>query len=95
MTIDFDSIAVGDSMPSYTSKPITRAQLARYAGASGDFNPLHTDETFARAIGLDSVIAHGMFISHCGRSRYGLDRKQISEKIFRAFPEHDTTRQSG
>ena len=63
MTIDFDSIAVGDSMPSYTSKPITRAQLARYAGASGDFNPLHTDETFARAIGLDSVIAHGMFIS--------------------------------
>ncbi len=63
MTIDFDSIAVGDSMPSYTSAPITRMQLARYAGASGDFNPLHTDETFARSIGLDSVIAHGMFVA--------------------------------
>jgi len=62
MHIDFNSIEVGDAIPSYTSLPITRTHLVRYAGASGDFNPLHHDETFAKAIGLKSVIAHGMFI---------------------------------
>ena len=60
--IDFDSIQVGDAIPVYTSAPITRTQLVRYAGASGDFNPLHHDETFARMIGMENVIAHGMFI---------------------------------
>lgn len=49
-------------MPAYTSAPITRSHLVRYAGASGDFNPLHHDETFARMIGMQSVIAHGMLI---------------------------------
>ena len=62
MTINFDDVKVGDEMPVYTSLPITRTHLVRYAGASGDFNPLHHDETFARAIGLESVIAHGMLI---------------------------------
>jgi acyl dehydratase len=38
---------------------VTRAQIARYAGAVGDFNPIHVDEEFARAAGLPSVIAHG------------------------------------
>jgi acyl dehydratase len=61
-TMNFDEIRIGDAMPPYTSRPITRTHLARYAGASGDFNPLHHDETFAKAIGLDTVIAHGMFI---------------------------------
>ena len=62
MTISFDTIQVGDAMPTYTSLPITRTHLVRYAGASGDFNPLHHDETFAKAIGLNTVITHGMFI---------------------------------
>jgi acyl dehydratase len=60
--INFDAIAVGDAIPVYTAAPITRTQLVRYAGASGDFNPLHHDETFTRMIGMDNVIAHGMFI---------------------------------
>lgn len=60
--IDFDAIQVGDAIPVYTSAPITRTQLVRYAGASGDFNPLHHDETFVRTIGMENVIAHGMFI---------------------------------
>lgn len=38
---------------------LTRAQVARYAGVVGDFNPVHVDEVFARSIGLPSVIAHG------------------------------------
>lgn len=62
MTIDFRTIQPGDVLPAYTASPITRTQLVRYAGASGDFNPLHHDETFVRMIGLDTVIAHGMFI---------------------------------
>ena len=40
---------------------VTRADLVRYAGASGDFNPIHWNERTARAVGLPDVIAHGMF----------------------------------
>jgi acyl dehydratase len=40
---------------------VTRADLVRYAGASGDFNPIHWNERFARSVGLPNVIAHGMF----------------------------------
>jgi acyl dehydratase len=40
---------------------VTRADLVRYAGASGDFNPIHWNERFARSVGLPDVIAHGMF----------------------------------
>jgi acyl dehydratase len=42
-----------------TVPPVTRVQIARYAGAIGDFNPMHVDEEFARAAGMPSVIAHG------------------------------------
>lgn len=62
MNVNFDDIKIGDAMPDYTSGPITRTHLVRYAGASGDFNPLHHDETFADMIGLESIIAHGMLI---------------------------------
>jgi acyl dehydratase len=40
---------------------ISRADLVKYAGASGDFNPIHWNERFARAVDLPGVIAHGMF----------------------------------
>ncbi|MGE0212966.1 MAG: MaoC/PaaZ C-terminal domain-containing protein [Parvibaculaceae bacterium] len=46
--------------PDFVFGPVTRTDLVRYAGASGDFNPLHHDETFAREAGLPSVMAHGM-----------------------------------
>jgi acyl dehydratase len=58
----FEDINVGDAMPVFTSAPITRTNLVRYAGASGDFNPLHHDETFVTLFGMQRVIAHGMFI---------------------------------
>lgn len=41
--------------------PVTRADLVAYAGASGDFNPIHWNERFATEVGLLGVIAHGMF----------------------------------
>ncbi len=39
--------------------PVSRVQIARYAGAVGDFNPIHLDDAFAQKAGLPSVIAHG------------------------------------
>ena len=40
---------------------VTRADLVRYAGASGDFNPIHWSDRVATAVGLPGVIAHGMY----------------------------------
>jgi acyl dehydratase len=54
-------IAVGDTGPVFTHGPVTVTDLVRYAGASGDFNPLHHDDGYARASGLPGVMAHGMF----------------------------------
>ena len=56
----FDAVEVGDEAPVRTHK-LTRSDLVRYAGASGDFNPMHTDEVTAKAAGLPSVFGHGMF----------------------------------
>jgi acyl dehydratase len=53
-------VEVGDKLPAQTFR-VTRADLVRYAGASGDFNPIHWSERTARAVGLPGVIAHGMF----------------------------------
>src|SRR6478672_9455710 len=54
------SVQVGDEAPSKTHK-LTRSDLVMYAGASGDFNPMHTDEMAAQGAGLPSVFGHGMF----------------------------------
>lgn len=51
--------AVGDQLPSVTAV-LTRADLVRYAGASGDFNPIHWSDRFATALGMPGVLAHGM-----------------------------------
>jgi acyl dehydratase len=54
------TIQAGDELPAQDF-PITRYDLVRYAGASGDFNPIHWNERFAKSVGLPDVIAHGMF----------------------------------
>ena len=58
--IAYADVEVGTELPA-RSFPVTRATLVRYAGASGDFNPIHWNERFAREVGLPDVIAHGMF----------------------------------
>jgi len=58
--LSFDSVNVGDTAPVLSHK-LTRTDLVMYAGASGDFNPMHTDELAAQAAGLPSVFGHGMF----------------------------------
>jgi acyl dehydratase len=52
-------LAVGQELPARDFK-ITRDSLVRYAGASGDFNPIHYRDDFAQSVGLPGVLAHGM-----------------------------------
>ncbi len=56
----YDEVEVGTELPARTF-PITRADLVRYCGASGDFNIIHWNERVAKAVGLPDVIAHGMY----------------------------------
>ena len=56
----FDEVAEGDAAPEF-SHELTRTDLVMYAGASGDFNPMHHDEVKAKEAGLPSVFGHGMF----------------------------------
>jgi acyl dehydratase len=58
--VNYDDVEVGTALPAQ-SFPVTRTTLVRYAGASGDFNPIHWNEAFATAVGLPNVIGHGMF----------------------------------
>lgn len=57
---DIDAVAVGDAVGTRTVE-VDRRTLVRYAGASGDLNPIHWNERFAAEVGLPGVIAHGMF----------------------------------
>jgi acyl dehydratase len=52
-------VEAGTELPEQTFR-VTRADLVRYAGASGDFNPIHWSDRVATAVGLPGVIAHGM-----------------------------------
>src|ERR1700693_5293175 len=58
-TLDFERVTPGQALPPLT-KHVTVEQIRQYAEASGDRNPIHLDETFARSAGLPGVIAHGM-----------------------------------
>lgn len=58
--ISYDEVEAGTELPAQ-SFPVDRATLVKYAGASGDFNPIHWNEKFAKEVGLPDVIAHGMF----------------------------------
>ena len=56
----YEEVAVGDALPGRTFD-VRRRDLVRYAGASGDFNPIHWSDRAAHGAGLPDVIAHGMF----------------------------------
>lgn len=65
----FEDVTPGLPLPAFVVEHLTRTDLVRYAGASGDFNPIHHDDEFARAAGNPTVFAHGMltagFIAKC------------------------------
>lgn len=58
--LDPATVRPGDALPEIAKGPITREDLARYAAASGDPNPIHVDEEFAKSAGYPGVFAHGM-----------------------------------
>ena len=61
MTLDLADLAAGATYTATVVENLTRTQIVQYAGASGDYNPLHTDEVFATQVaGYPSVFAHGM-----------------------------------
>jgi acyl dehydratase len=64
----FEEVQEGDEPPPVSISNITRTHIVKYAGASGDFNPIHHDELYAIRAGYDRVFAMGMlsagFLSH-------------------------------
>ena len=61
MALSRQQLSVGSSREAVVVDDLTRTQLVMYAGASGDYNPLHTDEVFATQVaGFPGVFAHGM-----------------------------------
>jgi acyl dehydratase len=65
--VKYDEVEVGTEIPARTF-PVTRMNLVQYAGASGDFNPIHWNEAAAKSVRLPDVIAHGMFtMAQAGR----------------------------
>ena len=58
----YEDVQVGNAIPKLVKLPVSHLQLVRYAGASGDFNPLHTDPKIGELIGVGGIIAHGMLI---------------------------------
>ena len=64
-----EDVNVGQALPDVVKGPIQQIQLTRYAGASGDFNPIHQDDEFAKAAGMGGVFGHGMltmgFVAQC------------------------------
>lgn len=68
ITLNYDAIQVGDSLPPLTLEPINRTTLALFAGASGDHNAIHIDIDYARKAGMPDVFAHGMLsMAYLGR----------------------------
>jgi acyl dehydratase len=66
--LEFGQVRVGDALPELR-KRVTAEQVSAYAAASGDHNPIHLDEAFARSVGLPGRVAHGMltmaFVNQC------------------------------
>ncbi|MGI5165365.1 MaoC/PaaZ C-terminal domain-containing protein [Spirillospora sp. CA-253888] len=69
--VNYADVEVGTELPAQ-SYPVDRMNLVMYAGASGDFNPIHWRESTAKAVGLPDVIAHGMYTMAQG-GRYVTD----------------------
>ena len=78
---NYKTATVGDKLPSVEIESISRNSLALYAKASGDHNPIHIDFDYAKEVGLDDVIAHGMLImAYLGRTLTdSIDQNNILE----------------
>src|SRR5499433_4298697 len=72
----YEDVKEGQDLPAFVVENLTRTDLVRYAGASGDFNPIHHDEGFARSAGNPTVFGHGMltagFVGRCVTDYVGI-----------------------
>ena len=79
----------GDKLPEIVKEPVTKVQLVMYAGASGDYNPIHTDDEAARERALPGVIAHGMlsmaFLGQLAEAAFGPGSVRRLEVNFRGM----------
>lgn len=77
MARSFEDVEEGDEVPAFVVENLTRTDLVKYAGASGDFNPIHHDEGFAKMAGNPSVFGHGMltagFVGKCVTDFVGVE----------------------
>ena len=94
----FEDLEEGDQGPEWAlAEPLERQHFVRYAGASGDFNPLHYDDGFATRVGFPSVIAQGMFtagvLSHYVSDWLGLENIRKYAVRFKdpVFPDSKLT----
>jgi acyl dehydratase len=73
--VTVDAVSPGMEVGEVVFGPIERADIVRYAGASGDFNPIHVDEDYARAAGAPTVFAMGMlpagYLAHAVSDWFG------------------------
>ena len=82
----WEDVTADRAMPPLVKPPIQQIQLTRYAGASGDFNPIHQDDAFAKAAGMGGVFAHGMlsmgFVAQSVTDWVGVGRvRQVSVRF--------------
>ena len=77
MAWTFEDVQEGAALSPFVVEKLTRTDLVRYAGASGDFNPIHHDEEFAKMAGNPTVFGHGMltagFLAKCLTDAVGVD----------------------
>ena len=96
-TLTADDVAVGDPAPEIVVEDIHREDFVKYAGASGDFNPIHYDEPYAKEAGNKSVFGQGMltagYASHMVADWFGLENVTRFGVRFRArlFPDDSLT----
>jgi acyl dehydratase len=73
----FEDVQEGEEIPAFVVNGLSRTDLVKYAGASGDFNPIHHDEEFAKMAGNPTVFGHGMltagFVAKCLTDFVGAD----------------------
>jgi len=85
----WEDVTADGSMPPLVKDPIQQIQLTKYAGASGDFNPIHQDDAFAKAAGMGGVFAHGMlsmgFVAQSVTDWVGVGRVQKVSVRFAAL----------
>jgi acyl dehydratase len=70
MALSASDLKAGDTYTESLVEDLSRTQIVMYAGASGDYNPVHTDEKFTKEVaGYPSVFAHGMLTNYVGDGR--------------------------